>query len=179
MKSDDASLRACVIGLFFAASIVSGCNGAAEPLAGGTPLSDNSPSSVHSATTATTTYKVAVVPPIFGNLHGSYTPEPCWTVSPSPLPKYITTDKVSVSYTSDGCSNRSITITYSSGYGSDAQPCGYKIHYPIGGPFQYSIVEQGLIDCAVATAPPSKNYDELLTYGPWESPVPGLPMRKH
>ncbi len=165
MKRGNSSLKTGMIGLFVVAAVAAGCNSAAGPPSSGSSLTGgNSPSGVRRADTETTTYKVVLNGHGFGNLHGTYTPEPCWTVSPSPLPKYVTTDKVWVTY-SDGCSTRSITITYESGYNSDIWPCYYKIHYPAGGPFQYSTQPEYGENCAVATAPPSKNYDEQLIYG--------------
>jgi hypothetical protein len=167
MKRGNGSLKTYVLCLFVAASVVVGCNSAAGPPANGG--GNNAPSLAHHADAVTTTYKVDAIQG-FGNFHGTYSPTPCWTVSPSPLPQYWSTDKVSVTYAGGGCSTRSITITYESGYSEDVQPCYYKIHYPVGGPFAYSTQDEGVVECSVATEPPSKNWDEELIYGPFDTP---------
>jgi hypothetical protein len=164
LKHKNGSLKLYAFGLLVAAAAVAGCSSANGPLDASTSIRDSAPT-IHHATTATTTFKIFTQGLVFGNFQGTFTPEPCWTVSPNPLP-VVSTKKVSVSYTDAGCSNRSLTITYESGYGTDVQPCSYKIHYPVGGPFAYSTQSHGFIQCAVATAPPSDSYDEQLIYGP-------------
>jgi hypothetical protein len=169
MKRNELSLKNYLLGLVAAAAVIAGCNSPAGPGGSGTWLS-NSTSSVHRADVETTTYKVEIKGPVFGNFHGTYTPEPCWTVSPSPLDNYPISHKIWVNYVT-GCSTRTQIVTYTSGYGSDAQPCNFAIHYPAGGPFQYSIGKSSAM-CAVATAPPSKDYDETLIYEAFYTPAP-------
>jgi hypothetical protein len=166
MNRSNTTLKTYVTYLFLAALVVAGCNSPAGPMGGGSQLNGmTSQQGVREGDIITTTYKVVVIPPTFADLRGLYSPTPCWTVSPSPLPKYVATTKVYVSYTT-GCSTRTLVITYESGYGSSRQPCDYKVHYPTGGPFNWTTMSEGEVTCAVATTPPSDNYDEQLIYGP-------------
>lgn len=102
-----------------------------------------------------------------GTFIGTYTPVPCWTVSPHPLPGYgqPETKTFWVTYAPDSCSERDITITYySQGFGSQTYPCFYKITYPLDGSWKYSATAGPYTACSVATAPPSANYDENLYF---------------
>lgn len=170
MKQHHTSLKAYGLGLFIIASTVVGCNSLS-----GAPAGGEATSSAHHSTVATTVVKVFLTPPAWPNGHGLYSPEPCWTVSPSPLPTNWASEKIYVSYNSDGCSKRSIVIEWDSGYGpSENQACFYNIHYPEGGPFSFSTSNYYFIQCAVATAPPGKSYDEQLIYGPVGTHQPDL-----
>lgn len=163
MSHNNESLRACVFSLFVAAAIVAGCNSSNGTFGGANPPNAaNARSPIHTDTVAT--QKIHIHDDgDNGTFIGSYTPEPCWTVSPHPLPGYgyPETKTFWVSYDSAGCGKRNITITYySQGYGIQTYPCFYKITYPLSGTWEYSASNGPYTTCSVATAPPKADYDE-------------------
>jgi hypothetical protein len=163
MNRTNESIKACVVTLFVTAALVAGCNTSTGTTGGAYPPgSNNAASSVRHDTVAT--QKIHIHDDgDNGTFIGKYTPEPCWTVSPHPLPTYgePETKTFWVSYDSAGCSKRNITIIYySQGYGSNQYNCNYLIKYPISGPWSYSTQNGNYTTCSVASAPPSKNYDE-------------------
>lgn len=165
MNPKNESIKACVVTLFVTSAVVAGCNSGASPISSSGPPNGNSPgSSVQRDTVATTIARIDTGR-VSGGFKGVYSPEPCWTVSPSPLPNYNLPKKIWVSYDSNGCSKRNITLTYESfGGSSTVYACDYKITYPIGGPFSYSTQNGLFTTCTATAAPPSKNYDEDLYY---------------
>ena len=162
MNRNNDSIKASVVGLFLIAAIVAGCNTSSGTgtVGGANPLNpNNAPSS---------TQKIHIHDDgDNGTFIGTYTPAPCWTVSPHPLPGYgqPETKTFWVTYAPDSCSERDITITYySQGFGSQTYPCFYKITYPVDGSWKYSATAGPYTACSVATAAPSANYDENLYF---------------
>ncbi len=177
MNRSNDPLKFAALGLLVVAGIVA-CN-STPGTAGGSypPSTNNAPSSIHHDTVATTKIHIHDDGDN-GTFIGTFTPEPCWTVSPHPLPTYgyPETKTFWVSYDSAGCSKRNITIVYySQGYGSNRYNCDYKIDYPIGGPFSYSTQDGNFTVCSVASPPPSKDYDEDFYF----QIVPGLKRHQH
>jgi hypothetical protein len=157
MKANVSLLTPGAISLFIVAMLVSACGGQVG---------------VNKPTVTTAVKPLSIVTTVvrvfnsqhFSDIYGSLpVPAPCWTVSPSPLPIIVFEGDPKITFKYDTtCSHHSIVMSY----GTDPSfTCTFKVGYHSDtSTFSYVVGNTGDTTCSATPAPPSSDYDELLTY---------------
>jgi hypothetical protein len=152
------------IAIIAAASVIVGCNSGTGSLAGPSGTSSTIAQSQHGRGQAIVVTKVRVFDQNSATIVGDVVPEPCWTVSPSPLPTASPLDHTpNITETYDPMCTQSTGVTLQ--YTSLGVTCDFTTAWSSTG-FVYSAMGFGQNVCSATPAPSGDNYDGKFTYGP-------------